>query len=1017
MGTRTPGAARRAVALMVLGWGGVCAPRAAAVDNLGLFELDGNPNDAVAGLPDDFASVRLGTPSDGVINHVFRHDAIVDVDGSDVILTGGASKDSSDLPGWRWTPINSLQPKNDIANAYAASYIYLGPNTGIHQTGDIVYYVGADIAPGTGASNLSFWLLQDPSFAQQPGGTFTGVHQNYDVLIQANVAAGGTVDTTMFYWLSGSLVTILASTGCTGANPLGCGIANTVALSVPAGWPTPATTWVEGKYYEAGINVTALLRSLGQPQGCYGPAAALTRASPQVSATLTDYVDAKLQTCLTRASLGAVSVERAGRVAFSVTSQRDTAAFRLWAADDARGLRRRALLETPLAAQTGARGPFDYQALTAPIRERFVFVEEQTTAGARRLLGPFEVDAPAVRERAQAAPVERAPEARARRSPESAAPSALKIETLGRGSACVRVADLVAAGMPSGALASATLTRLGEGVRFQLSQDGGGAPCVRFTTRGLTSQYAAREVHVLSWGAVAPRAPTLGLSVSGFAPAEPLLRVAPDRLYVPFAAREADPWVWDLVVSDSGPAAFDFDLPGLLPPVGAVEVRVGVIGAGGGRHSVSARLNGALVGHVTFHGLAMAEIRGSVPAAALSAAGNQLVLEDSASQPYGLLLLDVLDLGVQLAPAEAAVTGLAPFDATQGLLPETEYLIVTHADYLSAAQRLAAAKSAEGFAAQVLDVERAYDRHAAGVPEALAVRALLREALGRGHRLRYVLLLGDDTFDPRGLLGGADRADVPSLDGWDGAFGRVPSENLYADLDGDGAPEVALGRLPARSAAEAELLVDKIEAQQALLSPGRARHVFALDNQSPGDFPFPHAGRQVAEQLPPGSSVTYADVSTGVTAARAALLAALGEGRALAHYFGHAGNAQWADEHLLDTGMLAGLAGTQRASVVLSWACESDWYQYDLGSSLGEALLRVPQGGAVASFGPSGISEPVLQRMLYQRLYAHLLDGARLGDAVRAAKAEAAQATPQARPVIEGFNLLGDPALAVPLAP
>jgi hypothetical protein len=84
---------------------------------------------------------------------------------------------------------------------------------------------------------------------------------------------------------------------------------------------------------------------------------------------------------------------------------------------------------------------------------------------------------------------------------------------------------------------------------------------------------------------------------------------------------------------------------------------------------------------------------------------------------------------------------------------------------------------------------------------------------------------------------------------------------------------------------------------------------------------------------------------------------------------------------------------------------------------LGEALMLVPQGGALAAFGPSGISEPVLQRMLSDRVYARLLQGDRLGDALRTAKAEAASATPQTRPVIEGFNLLGDPALRLPLTP
>lgn len=528
------------------------APQARGVDNLGLLELDGNPTDAASGLPDDFQSIRLGTPSDGAVVWVFRHDAIVDVDGSDVILTGGGSKDTIDLPSWRWTPINSLQPKNDIANAYAAAYIYLGANTGLHQTGDLVYYVGADIAPGTGASNFSFWLLQDPSFAQQAGGSFLGVHQNYDLLIQANVAAGGTVDTTMFYWLDGALVTILASTGCTGANPLGCGIANTVPLSVPAGWPTPTTTWVEGKYYEAGINVTALLRSLGQPQGCYGPAAALTRASPQVSATLTDYVNMTLQTCLTRASLRDVRVERAGRVDFSVASQQGTAAFRLFAGNDPLGRRLRPLTDTPLAAQPGTRGPFEYGADTTPVGERYVFVEEQTHAGARRLIGPFEADArPGPRAVAGERP--RRDARRERSATAQATATALKIETRGRGSACPRVADLVAAGLPPEALADAGLTRLGAPVPWSLSQDGTGAPCVRFETLGLVSQYSAHDVHVLSWGRSVPRVPTLGLSRSGFPPADPLLRIEPNRLYVPFAARDADPWAWDVVVSDSVP--------------------------------------------------------------------------------------------------------------------------------------------------------------------------------------------------------------------------------------------------------------------------------------------------------------------------------------------------------------------------------------------------------------------------------------------------------------------------------
>ena len=47
---------------------------------------------------------------------------------------------------------------------------------------------------------------------------------------------------------------------------------------------------------------------------------------------------------------------------------------------------------------------------------------------------------------------------------------------------------------------------------------------------------------------------------------------------------------------------------------------------------------------------------------------------------------------------------------------------------------------------------------------------------------------------------------MPSLMIWDGQFGRVPSENLYADLDDDGKPDLAIGRLPVQTAEQADVL-------------------------------------------------------------------------------------------------------------------------------------------------------------------------------------------------------------------
>ena len=101
--------------------------------------------------------------------------------------------------------------------------------------------------------------------------------------------------------------------------------------------------------------------------------------------------------------------------------------------------------------------------------------------------------------------------------------------------------------------------------------------------------------------------------------------------------------------------------------------------------------------------------------------------------------------------------------------------------------------------------------------------------------------------------------------------------------------------------------------------------------------------------------------------------------------------------------------------MLFTWACLSQWYVGIDGPSLNEALLLQPGGGAVASFGPAGITAPARQAILTRALYTNLaLPGVTLGEAIRDAKNQALDVEPNAQEVIEGFHLFGDPALAIP---
>jgi hypothetical protein len=255
---------------------------------------------------------------------------------------------------------------------------------------------------------------------------------------------------------------------------------------------------------------------------------------------------------------------------------------------------------------------------------------------------------------------------------------------------------------------------------------------------------------------------------------------------------------------------------------------------------------------------------------------------------------------------------------------------------------------------------------------------------------------------------------VPSLFARDSGWGLVPSENLYADLDDDGAPDVAIGRLPVRTPADADAVADKIAAQDAAVRDLGEAHLAVADNSTETDAPFRDDARRALARLPDGSAVQWADLAEGPAAARAALLAGWQAGVMATHYFGHGGLTEWADEQVLTTEDVAALGSVWKPTALFTWACLSQYYLGVDGPSLNESLLLQPGGGALASFGPAGITPPARQAPLVARVYDELrAHGTSLGEAIRRAKAAAVAEQPSSREVVEGFHLFGDPALVL----
>ena len=270
-----------------------------AVHDLGIFELEGNAlNDPAPG--DDWDNVYNGTGSS--LASVFVGTGGIEVPvgegGSDVTyFTGGGSKDNNDVSQWKYTDGDVAPNKDDITDAYAATYT--DPN------GHTIIYFGADRFANNGDSQIGFWFFRSP-IGLDPDGTFSGVHTVGDLLALSDFTQGGNISTIrVFEWVGtggdsggGTLDLVAEGVDCN-TTPGGDAVCGTVNDGdTPSPWPyTPkfgtAGTFPFGSIYEGGLDLTAL----GIDLGCFSSFLAETRSSQSVSAQLKDFALGAFDVC------------------------------------------------------------------------------------------------------------------------------------------------------------------------------------------------------------------------------------------------------------------------------------------------------------------------------------------------------------------------------------------------------------------------------------------------------------------------------------------------------------------------------------------------------------------------------------------------------------------------------------------------------------------------------------------------------------------------------------------------
>lgn len=371
------------------------------------------------------------------------------------------------------------------------------------------------------------------------------------------------------------------------------------------------------------------------------------------------------------------------------------------------------------------------------------------------------------------------------------------------------------------------------------------------------------------------------------------------------------------------------------------------------------------------------------------------------------------EAGLRQPVAITAASGLDLRDWPGG----ADMIIVTVPTFRGALEPLVAARQAQGLRVVVVDVEQAYDAFNHGRAGPDAIKALVQHALTAWAppAPRFLLLAGDASYDPRGYLKGVELDLVPTqavhttFSGWTGSdvWYAMPDEGPSAR------PALAVGRFPAQTAEQLADMVAKTLAYERGEGNAawRSQAFLVADNDERG---FADEVSEFALRLEGYTSQEVVIEGDG-SAARDTLLRAFDEGRGLIGYFGHGSVTLWAQEKVFGIEDVAKLTNRNRLPVVFTVTCLSGFFEHPNTPSLGEALLRAKDGGAVAALVPSSAAVLPDQRLLSRELASALSKPAdradTLGEAVRQAQAGLPERLGGVREILLTFNLLGDPAL------
>ena len=361
-----------------------------------------------------------------------------------------------------------------------------------------------------------------------------------------------------------------------------------------------------------------------------------------------------------------------------------------------------------------------------------------------------------------------------------------------------------------------------------------------------------------------------------------------------------------------------------------------------------------------------------------------------------------------------------------------EYIVLTHSDFRTAADRLAAWRATDDrfgpMRTMAVDVEDVYDEFSGGLVDPMGIRSFVNYAVDNWDPAPYfICLMGDGTYDYKNNTGTSHTTWMPPFQD-----GVSMYDEWYVRVEGeDRLPDLAIGRLAVQSASEAEGVVEKLISYDSdpEVGPWQSRVLLVSDDLRNPSKPAQKEYYFIRDSETMAKSYLPADLDLvklyiaqfpleGSTKpqARDAFVRRFNEGALIVTYIGHGSFDVLAHEKMFLLSRDGDLIDNgRRLPFMFTAASQVGVFDRPDQQSIPEVLMNRPDGGVIGFISAARvgfhISNMYLALEFHRLMYRSEETDLPLGLALTIAKQNVTGKNVRDRTNMQRYCLIGDPAL------